>query len=262
VAIATNSELTEYPVAEPSLLPLDLRGRISVVTGASSGIGKAIVFALVGEGAQVCLIGRELETLNRLAKLAQAQSQSSRAYRADLTRDEDIAKVAAELAHETSRLDVLILCGGTIHHGEHASASMSDFDAQYQANVRGPYRLIQALLPLLRAGCGQIVFINSSSGLHARARFGQFAATQHAIKAIADSLRQEVNADGIRVLSVFPGRTATPRMERLFREESRVYRPKLLLQPEDVALMVIHALKMPRTAEVTDISIRPMLKSY
>ena len=82
------------------------------------------------------------------------------------------------------------------------------------------------------------------------------------MKAIADSLREEVNADGIRVLSVFPGRTATPRMERLFREEGRAYRPELLLQPRDVAAIVIHALKMPRTAEVTEISIRPCAKSY
>ena len=247
---------------EPSFLPLDLRGRTSVVTGASSGIGKAIALALVEEGVQVCLIGRHLETISGLANLAQVQSQSSRACRADLTCDDDIANVAAELARETSRLDALVLCGGTIHHGEHGSASLSDLDAQYRANVRGPYRLIQALLPLLRAGCGQIVFINSSSGLRARARSGQFAATQHAMKAIADSLREEVNPDGIRVLSVFPGRTATPRTERLFREEGRAYRPELLLQPRDVAAIVIHALKMPRTAEMTDISIRPCVKSY
>ena len=117
-------------------------------------------------------------------------------------------------------------------------------------------------LPLLRAGSGQVVFINSSSGLRARARSGQFAATQHAMKAVADSLREEVNADGIRVLSVFPGRTATPRTEQLFREERKVYRPELLMQPEDVAAMVVHSLKMPRTCEITEISMRPLFKSY
>ena len=73
---------------------------------------------------------------------------------------------------------------------------------------------------------------------------------------------KEVNADGIRVLSIFPGRTATPRMEKLFAKEGRAYKPELLLQPEDVAEMVTHALRLPRTAEVTDISIRPMQKSY
>jgi NADP-dependent 3-hydroxy acid dehydrogenase YdfG len=79
---------------------------------------------------------------------------------------------------------------------------------------------------------------------------------------MADSLRDEVNADGIRVLSVYPGRTATPRMAALFEKEGKTYRPELLMQPGDIASMVAHTLALPRTAEVTDISIRPMLKSY
>ena len=89
---------------------------------------------------------------------------------------------------------------------------------------------------------------------------GQFSATQHALKAIADSLRQEVNADGIRVLSVFPGRTATPRQASLHEIEGKRYQPELLMQPEDVATVVVNALGLPRTAEVTDVSIRPMIK--
>jgi short-subunit dehydrogenase len=71
----------------------------------------------------------------------------------------------------------------------------------------------------------------------------------------ADSLRDEVNALGIRVLSVYPGRTATPRIAKLFEKEGRTYQPDLLMQPEDVAEMVTHSLRLPRTAEVTDISI-------
>jgi len=75
-------------------------------------------------------------------------------------------------------------------------------------------------------------------------------------------LREEVNSDGIRVLSVYPGRTATPRVAKLFEKEGRAYQPDLLVQPEDIAEMVTHSLRLPRTAEVTDISIRPMQKSY
>jgi NADP-dependent 3-hydroxy acid dehydrogenase YdfG len=82
------------------------------------------------------------------------------------------------------------------------------------------------------------------------------------MKAIADSLRDEVNADGIRVLNVFPGRTATPRTERLFQEEGVTYRPELLMQPDDVATIVLHALNMPRSVEVTEIALRPLYKSY
>ena len=132
----------------------------------------------------------------------------------------------------------------------------------YRSNLRGHYALTQALLPLLRKQHGQIVFINSSAGLRSPASVGQFSATQHALRAVADSLRDEVNADGVRVLTVFPGRTATPRMAALFEKEGRAYRPELLMQPEDIASMVTHTLSLPRTAEVTDISMRPFLKSY
>src|ERR1700741_1963961 len=121
----------------------------------------------------------------------------------------------------------------------------------YRSNVRGHYALTQALLDLLRKQKGQVVFINSSAGLRSPATVGQFSATQHAFRAMADSLRDEVNSDGVRVLSVYPGRTATPRMAALFANEGRPYRPELLMQPEDIAVMVSQALSLPRTAEVT-----------
>ena len=130
----------------------------------------------------------------------------------------------------------------------------------YRTNVRGPYLLTQELLPLLLERQGQVVFINSSAGLTARANIAQYAATKHALKALADGLRDEVNPRGVRVLSVFPGRTATPTQQKLCGEEGRPYRPARLLQPEDVAAVVVNALCLPRTAEVTEIKIRPMLK--
>ena len=170
--------------------------------------------------------------------------------------------MAERVERDFGRADVLVLCGGAIFHGALDRAPLEQFDMMYRANLRGHYALIQGLLPLLRKQRGQIVFINSSAGLRSPATVGQFSATQHAFRAVADSLRDEINGDGIRVLSVYPGRTATPRMEALFAKESRPYRPELLLQPEDIAAMVTQALRLPRTAEVTDISIRPMQKSY
>jgi NADP-dependent 3-hydroxy acid dehydrogenase YdfG len=156
---------------------------------------------------------------------------------------------------------MLVLCGGAIFHGTMEHATLDEFDLQYRSNLRGHYALVQALLPLLRRQRGQFVFINSSLATQPPTReVGQFAATQYGLRAIADSLRDEVNADGIRVLSVYPGRTATPRTAALFQKEGRSYRPELLMQTEDVATMVTHALCLPRTAEVTDISMRPMMK--
>jgi NAD(P)-dependent dehydrogenase (short-subunit alcohol dehydrogenase family) len=133
-------------------------------------------------------------------------------------------------------------------------------DWQYRTNVHAPYLLTQALLPLLRRQQGQVVFINSSVGLIARGQVGPYAATKHALKAIADSFREEVNAEGLRVLSVYLGRTASPMQAKIHAMEGKAYHPEYLLQPSDVAAVVLNALCLPRTAEVTDISIRPMRK--
>jgi NADP-dependent 3-hydroxy acid dehydrogenase YdfG len=121
--------------------------------------------------------------------------------------------------------------------------------------------LTQDLLPLVCRCQGQVVFMNSTAGLTSRANVSQCAGTKHALEALADSLREEVNRNGVRVLSVFPGRTASPSQEHLQAQEGRLYRPERLLQPEDVAAVVVHALCLPRTAEVTEIKIRPMLNS-
>ena len=239
-----------------------LKDQFAVVTGASSGIGKSIALTLAGQGAEVCLVARRREALEAVAEQVRAAGGRSHVCRTDLTSDEGIRELTQTITGEFGRVDVLVLCGGAIFHGPLERAPLAEFDLMYRSNVRGHYALTQALLPLLRKQKGQVVFINSSAGLRSPATAGQFSATQHAFRAMADSLRDEVNGDGIRVLSVYPGRTATPRMAALFEKEGKTYRPELLMQPEDIASMVAHTLVLPRTAEVTDISIRPMMKSY
>jgi NADP-dependent 3-hydroxy acid dehydrogenase YdfG len=179
-----------------------------------------------------------------------------------LSVDEQQDSLKNDVEQRFGQVDILVMCAGEIAHGPVESAPIADFDKLYRANVRANYRLIQILLPMLRKRPGQIVFINSSAGLSTRPTLGQFSATQHALRALTDALRAEVNADGIRVLSVYPGRVATPRQEKLYSKEGADYKPELLLQPEDIASVVVNALILPRTAEVTDISIRPLAKSY
>ena len=86
---------------------------------------------------------------------------------------------------------------------------------------------------------------------------GLYAATKHGLRALADSLRDEVNHDGIRVLSVYLGRVAGPLQEEIHALEGKAYRPGELIQPEDVAGIVVHALALPSTAELTELDIRP-----
>jgi NADP-dependent 3-hydroxy acid dehydrogenase YdfG len=238
-----------------------LEGSTALVTGASRGIGHAIARALAQRGARVCLVARDPEGLNAVARELPAFPPLL-ILPTDLTADSGIDALVGEVTSQLDRLDVLVHAAGVVSHGPQESLPVGELDRQYRANVRAPFVLTQRLLHLLKRASGQVVFINSTLGTESRANVGPYAATKHALKALADSLRAEVNAAGVRVLSVYPGRTATPRQAELFRAEGRVYDPKLLLQPEDIADIVLAAITLPRTAEVTDIRIRPMIKSY
>jgi NADP-dependent 3-hydroxy acid dehydrogenase YdfG len=236
--------------------------QVAVVTGASSGVGLAIAKHLAAHGAILCLVGRNRENLDKAATEVRSLAAQALIYEVDLARTESIAAFVTRLRQDVGRMDLLIHSAGVIARGAIEGTPVEDFDRHYQTNVRAPYFLTQQLLPLLRTQHGQIVFINSSAALNARAGVSQYAATKSALKVVADSLREEVNADGVRVLSVFLGRTATPMQAALYDNDKKPYAPELLLQPEDVAAVVGNALSLPRTAEVTDIHIRPLQKSY
>jgi NADP-dependent 3-hydroxy acid dehydrogenase YdfG len=239
---------------------IGLKDKIAVVTGASSGIGKAIAVGLATQGARLSLVGRKVEALEEAAECAHSTTAYAKCYPVDLISEKDVTTFVMQLKQDVGHVDILIHSAGIISQGLLEDAPAEDLDFQYKINVRAPYILTQALLPMMRSNKGQIVFINSSAGLNARANVGQYAATKHALKAITDSFREEVNADGLRVLSVFLGRTATPMQEAVHKMEGKAYHPERLLQPEDVAEVVINALSLPRTAEVTDIYIRPLQK--
>lgn len=236
-----------------------LADQTAVVTGASGGIGRAIALALAAEGMALRLLGRDPERLEAVTLEAKARSRDVGWNAVDLTRPAEIEAYAERL--RADRIGVLVHSAGLYARGRHEDRASQEYADLFAANVSGPMQLTQRLLPGLRAAQGQVVFINSTQGLGGSPTVGLFAATQHAFRAMADTLRDEVNGDGIRVLSVYPGRTATPRQARIFEMEGRPYTPERLLQPEDVAAMVLAALKLPRTAEVTNLTIRPMLKA-
>lgn len=238
-----------------------LKGKTAVVTGAGSGIGRAVSLALGKEGTTLCLVGRTVEKIEAVASLARKNGSTVHCYQVDLSVDKDIVKLVSGVERDFKKLDILVHSAGFFSVAGIEDASIEDFDRHYQVNVRAPYRLTQLLLPMLRATQGQIVFVNSTVAMMtARAGQSQYAATKHALKAIADSLREEVNAGGVRVLSVYPGRTATPMQALVHEMEGREYHPERLMQPDDVALVVLNALGLSKSAEVVDLVMRPLNK--
>jgi NADP-dependent 3-hydroxy acid dehydrogenase YdfG len=234
---------------------VELTGRVGVVTGGGSGVGRAIAEALSAAGATVALVGRTATTLE-----AAAADIGDRAHCYPIDVTVGVDDLVRQLLQDHGSIDVLVHSAGVHSMGAVEAAPIDDLDAQYRTNVRAPYALTQALLPALRRSHGQVVFVNSSAGLTARGGVAAYASTKHALRALADSLRDEVNDAGVRVLSVYLGRTASPMQAAIHAAEGKDYRPADLLQPADVAAMVVAALRLPMTAEVTELSIRPMRK--
>jgi NADP-dependent 3-hydroxy acid dehydrogenase YdfG len=204
----------------------------------------------------VLAVGRDEDRLSAVT----AAADGALAHRAELTDDGDVEALARRAREKLPGVDVLVHAAGVIEIGRVAEASLPDLDLQYRTNLRAPYALTRALLEPLRQRQGQVVFVNSTAGRSAGAGSAQYAATKHGLRALADSLRGEVNADGVRVLSVFLGRTATPMQAWLHEQEGSEYRPERLIQPEDVAQAILASLRLPRTAEITEITMRPMAK--
>jgi NADP-dependent 3-hydroxy acid dehydrogenase YdfG len=237
-----------------------LAGRVALVTGATAGIGRAIALGLAGVGAAIGAVGRDPDRLASVVAAIGAAGVKAVPLPTELADEASLTSLPERALQALGRVDILVHSSGAYERGALAEAPVGDFDALFRVNLRAPYLLTQKLLPELRARSGDIVFINSTQGLAASPEIGQFAATQHGLKALADALRGEINEAGIRVLTIHAGRTATPRQERIYRIEGRPYTPERLIQPDDVAHLVVAALTLPRSAEVMAITVRSMLK--
>jgi NAD(P)-dependent dehydrogenase (short-subunit alcohol dehydrogenase family) len=237
-----------------------MTGQKCVVTGATSGIGRSLALELVARGATVWALGRNGERLAALEVEAHELPGRLIAVLVDLESRDDTQAAAATVTAAAPSVDLLVHSAGAIALGAFGAFSVDDFDRMYRVNVFAPALLTHELLEPLRRAQGQVVFINSSAGVRASAENVLYAATKHGLKALADGLREQVNRDGVRVISVYVGRTDTP-MQRLVHEhEQREYRPDMLLRTADVVDVVLGAVDVPRSGEVTDVSIRPAAK--
>jgi short-subunit dehydrogenase len=239
---------------------LQRRGGIAVVTGAGSGIGRALVLALAARAMPCCLVGRTLSKLQDVAKLTAQAGVESIPMELDLC-DPGVAAILAQRLKALGRpIELLVHCAAVMSLARIEESSIEEFTKLLAVNLLAPFSITKQLLTEICATKGQIVFVNSSIVQNASAGTLQYAASKHALKGLADGLRQEVTAKNVRVLSVYPGRTATPLQASLFASEGRQYVPENLLQPADVAEIIVSAIALPDTAEVTEIMIRPAKK--
>ncbi|MCZ2527645.1 SDR family oxidoreductase [Streptomyces sp. NPDC059506] len=222
-----------------------------VITGASSGIGEAVAGRLAARGDRLVLLARNER---RAAELAE-RFPGSTALVADLEHPEGMAGALGGALPE--RIDSLVHSAGVADLGGVGEADAAVWARTLAVNLAAPAELTRLCLPALRAARGQVVFVNSGSGLHTGPRWGAYSASKHGLRALAEALRAEEQGNGVRVTSVYPGRVATRMQENIHAQEGRAYDPGAWIAPESVATVVLTALDLPRDAVVTDLSVRP-----
>jgi NADP-dependent 3-hydroxy acid dehydrogenase YdfG len=232
-----------------------VRTQIAVITGSTSGIGAAIAQTLSAQGTAVYLIGRDARKLAALARRIPARRLAGSAL-ADLRSVHELKALLQRVQRALPRIDILVHCAGEHRWTAAGSLDSDAFGALFEVNVRAPYLLTHGLLGPLARAKGLVIFINSSVVRAPGQGVALYKASRQALQGFADSMRQDLNRRGIRVSSVFPGRTATERMRHIYAHERRPYKPGVLLSAADVAQVVLALTTLPRGAEITDVHLR------
>ena len=215
----------------------------ALITGAGGGIGAAIAEALAPTHT-LLLAGRPSRHLDAVAARLGATT-----WPMDLT---DGIEAAAEVLAE---LDVLVHNAGVAFPGRVAESTADQWHATFEVNVTGAVALTLALLPALRAVRGQVIFINSGSGLNVSAGLASYSASKFALRAFADSLRADEPL--LRVTSIHPGRVDTEMQRDLVAYEGGGYDPSKFLTPATVAGVVAQVVATPLEAHTHEVVIRP-----
>ncbi len=221
-----------------------------LLTGAGSGIGAALADRLLERGDDLVLLARSSERAHDL----RSELPGTTVLVADLADPTEIEGLAGELP---DRLDSVVHAAGVADLGAVADLPTAAWQEQLTVNVVAPAVLTRLTLPALRAAKGTVVLVNSGAGLSAGPHWSAYAASKHALRALADSLRVEEHEAGVRVTTVYPGRTATPMQQKVHEQEGRDYDPDQWIDPATVADAILHVLDLGPDATISDLTIRP-----
>lgn len=224
--------------------------RTHLVTGAGSGIGFVLAERLLERGDAVVLTARSTERAHEL----RADLPGADVLVADLA---DPASVAALADRLPGSLDSVVHAAGVVDLGAVADLSAESWQEQLAVNLVAPAVLTRIALPALRAGRGTAVFVNSGAGLAAHPTWSAYAASKHGLRALADALRAEEGEAGVRVTSVYPGRTATPMQQKVHAQEGKAYDASDWIEPATVAGAILAVIDLPRDATISDLTVRP-----
>lgn len=238
----------------------ELEGRIALVTGATSGIGRATALRFAGEGARVALVGRSAETLGEVAAEVRGRGGEALEVQADVTDEEQARRAVETAAEHFGGLDVLVNAAGIISNGTVETTPLSDWDAMMNVNLRSVFHLMQLSVPHLERRPGNVVNVSSVTGLRAFPGVLAYCVSKAGVDQLTRCAALELAAGGVRVNAVNPGVVVTEIHKRGgmgeeryagFLEHSKTTHPLGRVgSPEEVAELILF-LASDRAAWIT-----------
>ncbi|MBD2138413.1 SDR family NAD(P)-dependent oxidoreductase [Anabaena sp. FACHB-1237] len=243
-----------------------LESKVAIITGASSGIGKATAIALAAEGAKVVIAARRVERLEELAKHITDNGGKALLVVADITDETQVKNIVQKAKAEYGQIDILVNNAGVSFPGRIENADPSNWRKMIDINVLALMYTTYTVLPIFKAQkSGHIVNISSVAGRIARAGMSAYNVTKWGVNAFSEALRQEVYQDNIRVTIIEPGLVETEIdhhiTDILAKQEIEARRKAITpLQSEDIASAIVYAVTQPQHVNVNEILIRPTLQ--
>jgi ribitol 2-dehydrogenase len=234
-----------------------LSSKIALITGASSGIGRAMAHTLAAEGVKLVLVGRSAERLEAVAK--KLSPVENLVLPADLTKPADVERVASDALARFGRVDILLANAGLYIPGDVVEGNANAWDEMLAVNVNSVFRLIRTVLPqMIERKSGDIIVTSSISGHQAIQWEPVYSASKHAVQSFVHGLRRQVAPHNVRVGAVAPGtvlnelwgyRTPAEIEAKVASHEG--------LRSEDVAEAVLFMLTRPANVTIRDLVMLP-----
>jgi NADP-dependent 3-hydroxy acid dehydrogenase YdfG len=242
----------------------NIKDKVIVITGASSGIGEATAVMLAAQGAKVVLGARRRDRLERLISRIKVAGGEATYLVTDIKQRNDLVKLVDLACNTYGRLDVIVNNAGISHLSRIDELQVEDWEEMIDVNLKGTLYGIAAALPVFKTqGCGHIINIISTSGIKIVPLQGVYAGTKNAVRTIAEALRQE-SGGKYRVTGISPGFVNTELTDHIKDEATRsvikARAEQIAITPEAIAGAVAYAISQPESVDIGELVIRPSVQ--